>query len=118
MADFAKFATPSQLHLGNLSLHSFLLSHSRLPHAWDDNDAQEILQIAADLNAKSGNQAKVDEVDKDLLRKLAYVAEGSFSPISAFLGGFVAQEVLKCITGKFTPLNQWVYFFYFSLNMG
>jgi len=109
-ADFAKFTVPSQLHLGNLALNQFRQSHNRLPHAWDDSDAQEIVKIAADLNAKAGDRLKVEQVDEKLLKQLSYVAEGAFSPISAFLGGFVAQEVLKCITGKFTPLNQWLYF--------
>lgn len=108
MTDFAKFSAPSQLHIGNLAIHAFAEKHKRLPHAWDDADAQDFLDIATDINSKSGDGRKVDEIDTGLLRKLANVAEGAFCPISAFLGGFVAQEVLKSITGKFTPLKQWV----------
>ena len=108
MVDFAKFSTPSQLHIGNLAIHAFVEKNKRLPRAWDDTDAQDFLDIAIDINSKSGEGRKVDEVDAGLLRKLAYVAEGAFCPISAFLGGFIAQEVLKSITGKFTPLKQWV----------
>ncbi|CAJ1364712.1 unnamed protein product, partial [Effrenium voratum] len=35
-------------------------------------------------------------------------------PMSAFLGGVVAQEVVK-FTGKFTPLHQFLYFDMFEL---
>lgn len=33
-----------------------------------------------------------------------------FSPLCAFFGGFVAQEIVKAITGKFTPANQAFYY--------
>lgn len=32
------------------------------------------------------------------------------SPISSFLGGVIAQEAIKAITGKFTPIDQWLYY--------
>jgi ubiquitin-activating enzyme E1 len=28
----------------------------------------------------------------------------------SFIGGVVAQEVLKACSGKFTPIHQWLYF--------
>jgi len=35
----------------------------------------------------------------------AFQCAGVFNPLCAFFGGFVAQEVIKGITGKFTPTN-------------
>ncbi|XP_015766357.1 PREDICTED: ubiquitin-like modifier-activating enzyme 6 [Acropora digitifera] len=35
--------------------------------------------------------------------------EISFPPLAASLGGIVGQEVLKALTGKYTPLRQWLY---------
>lgn len=35
---------------------------------------------------------------------------GNFGPLSAFLGGYVSQEVIKAITNKFMPTNQFMYF--------
>jgi ubiquitin-activating enzyme E1 len=32
-----------------------------------------------------------------------------FSPLCAYLGGFTAQEVIKAITFKFSPINQVIY---------
>jgi hypothetical protein len=29
----------------------------------------------------------------------------SLGPMSAFIGGFVSQEIIKCITQKFIPIN-------------
>ena len=33
-----------------------------------------------------------------------------FNPLAAFFGGFVAQEIVKAITGKFSPTNQFFYY--------
>ena len=50
----------------------------------------------------------MDKIDKDLLTILSYSSRGLLPPLAAAVGGFVAQEVLKALTGKFTPLKQWV----------
>lgn len=39
---------------------------------------------------------------------MAFTSQGCFSPLAASLGGIVGQEVLKALTGKYTPLKQWV----------
>ena len=51
---------------------------------------------------------QMDELDRKRLQYLAFTARGCFAPLCAFLGGVVAQEALKALTGKFSPLNQWV----------
>jgi hypothetical protein len=40
-----------------------------------------------------------------LLSLFALTAAGVFNPLCAFQGGFVAQEVVKAITQKFTPIG-------------
>ncbi len=74
---------------------------------------------------------EVEEIDEDIIRKLAMFSRGDLSPMvrpprpvsystailtlvltlaqNAFFGGITAQEVLK-ISGKFHPLFQWFYF--------
>ena len=39
---------------------------------------------------------------------MAFTSQGCFSPLAASLGGIVGQEVLKALTGKYSPLKQWV----------
>lgn len=114
LSDLAKFSTPAQLHIGNMALHAFVEKHKKLPRAWNSEDAKEFTDIATDINSKSGEGCKVDDLDLKFLEKLANVAEGAFSPISAFMGGFIGQEVLKSVTGKFTPLKQWVQLPFYS----
>ena len=47
-------------------------------------------------------------MDDKLLFQLSFTSRGCFSPLAASLGGIVGQEALKALTGKYTPLRQWV----------
>ena len=46
---------------------------------------------------------KLDEIDAKLAMNVARFARAQICPMAAFMGGVVAQEVVK-FTGKFTPL--------------
>ncbi|KAK4706052.1 ubiquitin-activating enzyme E1, partial [Phenoliferia sp. Uapishka_3] len=106
IADFAKWDRPATLHIGFQALSAFKLAHGRLPAARSPADAAVLVSLAKDL-AKS---ASVEDLDEKVLTELAYQATGDLSPINAVIGGFVAQEVLKAISGKFGPLFQHLYF--------
>ena len=71
-------------------------------------DADAFVSIAKDLNSKS--QAKVDELDENLMKEFSYSARGDLCPIAAVIGGIAAQEVMKACSGKFSPVNQFLYF--------
>lgn len=51
---------------------------------------------------------QVDKLDHVLLKKLAFVARGNIVGLTGFLGGVLAQEALKALTGKYTPVRQFV----------
>lgn len=108
IADFAKWERPQTLHLGFQALSTFLSDYSRLPTPRSQSDAATFLTIVQDL-AKSLD-IDYSTLEEKVLLELGYQAEGDLAPINAVIGGFVAQEVLKACTGKFTPLNQFLYF--------
>eukprot|EP00128_Syssomonas_multiformis_P002420 Colp12_sorted_trinity150504_noHs@8955 len=108
MTDFGKFERPAQLHLGFQALHTFKGKHGRLPRPRNDEDAKELIALVHALNAQTGN--KVDTFDEKLLAYLSYNAVGDLAPVNAVVGATCAQEVLKACTGKFHPLQQWMYF--------
>lgn len=58
-------------------------------------DATELVALAQAVNARSPPAVQQDNLDKDLIRKLAYVAAGDLAPVNAFIGGLAAQEVMK-----------------------
>uniref|UniRef100_A0A6Q2WVN0 E1 ubiquitin-activating enzyme n=1 Tax=Esox lucius TaxID=8010 RepID=A0A6Q2WVN0_ESOLU len=110
LTDFAKFDRPGQLHLGFQALHNFQTKHNRLPKPWCQVDGEELVSLAKEVNSIQTGLAKVEELDDELIKKLAFVAAGDIAPLNAFIGGLAAQEVLKACTGKFMPVMQWLYF--------
>ncbi|KAH3902405.1 probable Ubiquitin-activating enzyme E1 1 [Saccharomycodes ludwigii] len=104
-SDFSKFATPSQLHLGFQALDIFKTNHinGELPRPMNDEDAKKVLEIVSKLNPD-------EEINEKLIKELSYQARGDIPSVNAFIGGLVAQEVLKACSGKFTPIKQFMYF--------
>lgn len=48
------------------------------------------------------------QVNGDVVKWLSRTAQGFLAPLAAAVGGVASQEVLKAVTGKFSPLQQWV----------
>ncbi|ORX81993.1 ubiquitin-activating emzyme E1 [Basidiobolus meristosporus CBS 931.73] len=107
ITDFAKFDKPAQLHVGFQALNAFQTKHSQLPKPRDEADANEVLQLANEINSKAEEKT---ELSDEYIKEVAYQAKGYLSPMCAFLGGVVAQEVLKACSGKFHPIYQYLYF--------
>lgn len=80
--------------------------HSRLPAVWDASDGDEFVSLAEANNAAAA--CPLPSVDKHFLRAFSYSCRGNLGPLSATLGGWAAQEVIKGLSGKFTPTQQWV----------
>uniref|UniRef100_A0A8C1W4M6 E1 ubiquitin-activating enzyme n=1 Tax=Cyprinus carpio TaxID=7962 RepID=A0A8C1W4M6_CYPCA len=102
MTDYGKTQRHLSLHLAFQALHRFTQKYSRAPHP----RAQYVYKYIQ--NQK--NWKTFDELDEDAVRQLSLVASGDLAPVSAFIGGLAAQEVVKACSGKFTPLRQWLYF--------
>ena len=107
MSDYAKFDRPEQLHIGFQALHAFTQSQGCLPRPHNEDDATVLVGSAENTVKQKGMEI---EIDKKLLKELAYQACGDLCPMAAFFGGLAAQEVLKAVSGKFTPIVQWLYF--------
>lgn len=103
MTDTAKWGHSATAHVGMQALAAFERRHGTLPAPWSWSHANEVVEEAKQLG-------RGEELDESLLRRMAFTAQGNLCPVAAFLGGVVAQEVLKGVSGKFTPLHQWVYY--------
>lgn len=104
--DFSKPEAPLQIHAAMLALDSFQEQHSRLPNIGCLQDAEVLLKLTEEVNASLRNRASVNT---ELVRCLSRTARGTLPPLAAAVGGLASQEVLKAITGKFAPLQQWFY---------
>ena len=57
-----------------------------------------------------------DEAEDNKFTKSFYkTMGGQFIPVCSIVGSYAAQEVIKAITGKYTPTNQWFYYHCFDI---
>ncbi|XP_042363183.1 ubiquitin-like modifier-activating enzyme 1 [Plectropomus leopardus] len=104
--DYGKIMRHNTLHLAFQALHSFVKKEQRLPSPRSQSDADALFAIVEELNTV----AQLELLDEAAVRKLSCTAQGDLAPMNAFIGGVAAQEVIKACSGKFTPLQQWLYF--------
>ena len=109
-SDFAKFDRPQQLHLGFIALDLYKKQFGEYPKPMSSSDAQVFLELVEKVNAQYPSILQGASLNKDLLYELSYQSRGDIPAMQAFIGGMVAQEVLKACSGKFTPLKQIMYF--------
>lgn len=112
ISDFAKMERPLLLHSAFEALSVFEEQHQRSPRPHDAVDADAVLEGTRALLVSRGHMPEGEEaVEKfeRLVREFASQATGDLPPMSAFIGGFVAQEVLKACSSKFHPLVQYMY---------
>lgn len=107
ISDFAKFDRPQQLHIGFQALHAFAQAQGRLPKPMNKDDAVALVGAAENFAKQQGIEV---EIDIKLLTELSFQAQGDLNPMAAFFGGLTAQEILKAVSGKFNPIQQWMYF--------
>ena len=112
--DFTKIGRNEQLHCCFVQLLNFFDDKGRLPLLNDEDEAQEFLINCKNYfeSAKAGDQSwavNANELDDKIVLNYARWASAEIVPITAFLGGIVAQEIVK-FTGKFTPVNQFLHF--------
>uniref|UniRef100_A0A8C5X5T0 E1 ubiquitin-activating enzyme n=1 Tax=Malurus cyaneus samueli TaxID=2593467 RepID=A0A8C5X5T0_9PASS len=103
VTDFGKAERPSMMHWAWQGLHRFMHQHGRAPRPRHQGDAAEVVALTKEVAAGA-------ELDEELVRELAFQATGDLAPVNAFIGGLAAQEVMKAVSGKFTPITQWLYF--------
>ncbi|XP_065498782.1 ubiquitin-like modifier-activating enzyme 7 [Caloenas nicobarica] len=92
------------LHAAFRALHAFRREQGHLPRPRAQADAERMLELARSLGTQQS------PLDEDVVRAFASVSAGDLCPMAAVVGAVAAQEVLKAITGKFLPLDQWLYF--------
>ena len=116
--DLSKFGRNELLHCAFMAIHEFYKKHNNLPELNKKEDADEVVAESKKIydEAKEKKYKWIEnsqEFDEKIIRNVACWARSEISPVCAFLGGIVAQEIVK-YTGKYTPINQWLYFDFFE----
>ena len=79
-----------------------------MPNQWDINDAQKFLETCNKVNFRF--KVPFRDINNKLLSIFSYVCFGQICPLNSFIGGVVAQEIMKGCTKKFHPIVQFLYF--------
>ena len=100
------FERPAQLHALVQALWA-----SRPQTAWGSDEPfpapEAIVQAAIASYLPSG--AEVSDADRKQLVQAAATAHGDLVATASILGGALAQEVIKAASGRYTPLQQFLY---------
>lgn len=105
--DFVKVGRSKIIHLCFLTLQLFRNKFSRLPKPWDLADVKEFVALSEE-NATAMFEEVTPEV-QNVVARFALTTTSQLPPMAAFMGGFIAQEVIKAITNKYTPIMQLFY---------
>ena len=116
--DFSKSGRNELLHCAFLAIHDYYSKNKSLPELNNEEQAKTVLEKAREIyNEAKKTDAKwiknAQEFDDKIVMIIAKCARAEISPICAFLGGIVAQEIVK-LTGKYTPINQWLWFDFYE----
>ncbi|KAN0022843.1 hypothetical protein ACTFIU_005584 [Dictyostelium citrinum] len=93
-------------------------NENQLPREFNKEDSMKFVKIVNEFNMNSYfkfDHLNSDQIKEDQLIRISNSLRGKICPLTSVIGGFVAQEALKSLTGKFTPLKQWLYIDCFEL---
>jgi ubiquitin-activating enzyme E1 len=101
IVNFLDFDRPHTLHASWLALNELLMSRKQKKNDILSIQESKFLEIVKKYHSDANN---------DVVHKFLHCLNGDLCPMQAIIGGIVAQEVMKGCSGKFTPINQWLYF--------
>uniref|UniRef100_A0A8C4ZW71 Ubiquitin-activating enzyme E1 C-terminal domain-containing protein n=1 Tax=Gadus morhua TaxID=8049 RepID=A0A8C4ZW71_GADMO len=111
---FALVKTPMTFSFAPLQIHAAMLALD----TFQEHESQYGLNLPRSPTARCApssycgtlpvNPSSQAPVNAELVRCLSRTARGALPPLAAAVGGLASQEALKALTGKFSPLQQWV----------
>ena len=120
--DASKKKSNILLHCAFVGLHIYYSIYNLLPELNDLNNVKKIIELAKNyylilrekyINYLQLKGNKLVEFDENYILNVLRWSKAEISPICTFLGGIASQEALK-ITGKYTPIYQWLRFDFFE----
>lgn len=106
MFDFCAYGRDQQVILAFAAYHRALDKNSGNDTELNGKvDASDLISAAKEIN---DDCQIVDTIDEILLTEFARESSYSISPTCAAFGGIAGQEVIKAVSNKFTPVDQFL----------
>ena len=111
--DSEKSGRSELLYMALSAIHDYYLGKNcQLPELNNMEEAKKVLEKVKLIydNAKKNNYIcykNIQEFDEKVVLNTIRWSAANISPVCAFFGGIVAQEIIKA-TGKYIPINQWL----------
>lgn len=102
LCDYVNMERPRSIIIGLQLIDKFVSVHGKLPVPRNGVDYDEFMKLATDdiINGV--------DIEEEVIQEMCFQAMGQIMPVVSFAGGFAAQECIKCVTGKYSPLKQWL----------
>jgi len=109
LTDLINFGSETQQHVAWVGLLKFFSKFNRLPEPNNVAEAAAVVDLAKDALASSEIVLEEFELDTAFVNRFAIHSGAELQPMAAFVGGVLAQEVVKC-SGKYTPIPGFMHF--------
>jgi len=114
MTDMTFSQSELQLHIAYQAAFQFEEENGRYPNRGDAADLAKCVEMAKAFEAQHSIVGGMGmEVNVEIVERVAAHFDVELQPMCAFFGGLVAQELVK-ISGKFTPIHQFLNFHCFE----
>ena len=106
LSDFTKISNGFIINIAFNSINKYL-SKNKQNIPWNYHHFTSINKFVDEII--NVNNIQLNDAQKQLLYKILLTHMVQFPPLCAYFGGFAAQEVIKAITNKYSPINQIIY---------
>jgi ubiquitin-activating enzyme E1 len=110
ISDYTKIQDNDTIHIAFQTLSEFKKkNNNQSPKPWNKTDSAEFINIAESL-INNSLKKPFQYLNKQLLELFSFVCAGNLCPLNSVIGGMIAQEAIKAVTGKFHPIVQYFYY--------
>ncbi|KAJ3080780.1 SUMO-activating enzyme subunit 1 [Quaeritorhiza haematococci] len=100
----------SPVYFGAMLTLLFQKEHGRLPRPNDTKDEEILLSMRDEFLQKSKVKPEYNVLPDELVRDFARMARTELCPVNAIMGGVIAQEIIRVLSGKDCPFNNFFCF--------
>ena len=106
------------LFCGFMGVQKYYSKYGKLPELNDFEESKKVIEISKEIfnNIKEKYEEwteDIKEFNDKIVENISRWSKAEIIPICSIIGGMLAQEVVK-FTGKYTPINQWIWFDFFE----